>query len=79
MLRISVVYLAWMAEELGLRAGWAVGGTVMLLLSMPLITTLSLGQIYPILAFGLVAAWVAERRGKSMAAGFALGFVITIR
>jgi alpha-1,2-mannosyltransferase len=32
-----------MAEELGLRAGWAVGGTVMLLLSMPLITTLSLG------------------------------------
>lgn len=75
MLSISVGYLTWMTEELGLRAGWAVGSTVMLLLSMPMLTTLSLGQIYPILALGLVVAWIADRYGRAMTAGFALGVV----
>ena len=79
MLFLSVGYLAWMADELRLRAGWAIIGTVMLLLSMPLLTTLSLGQIYPILALGLVAAWIADRRAKPIAAGFALGLVITLK
>ncbi len=79
MLSITVGYLAWMAEELELRAGWAVGGAVMLLLSMPLLTTLSLGQIYPVLALGLVAAWIADRRGKPIAAGCALGLVVTMK
>ena len=79
MLFISVGYLAWMSEELRLRPAWAVGGTVMLLLSTPLLTTLSLGQIYPILAFGLVVAWIADRRGRTIAAGSALGLVVTIK
>jgi alpha-1,2-mannosyltransferase len=79
MLFISVGYLAWMAEELKLRPGWAVVGTVMLLLSMPLLTTLSLGQMYPILALGLVAAWIADRRDRPIAAGSALGLVITLK
>jgi alpha-1,2-mannosyltransferase len=79
MLSISVGYLTWMTEELGLRAGWAVGSTVMLLLSMPMLTTLSLGQIYPILALGLVVAWIADRHGRTMTAGFALGVVVTMK
>ena len=79
MLSITVGYLAWTAEELKLRPGWAVVGTVSLLLSMPLLTTLSLGQIYPILALGLVAAWIADRHGRPIAAGSALGLVITLK
>lgn len=79
MLFISVGYLAWMTEELKLRPGWAVGGVVMLLLSMPLLTTLSLGQIYPVLALGLVAAWIADRQGRTIAAGSALGLVVTLK
>lgn len=79
MLSISVSYLAWMAEELRLRPGWAVVGAVMLLLSIPMLTTLSLGQIYPVLALGLVTAWVADRRGRSIVAGSALGLVVTIK
>ena len=42
---ITVGYLAWMADELRLRARWAVVGAVMLLLSSPLLATLALGQI----------------------------------
>ncbi len=79
MLSISVGYLAWMAEELRLRTGWAVVGVVMLLLSMPMLTTLSLGQTYQLLAFGLVAAWIADRRGNLIAAGCALGFVVVMK
>lgn len=58
MLSLSVGYLVWMAEELGLRAGWAVIGTVTLLLSMPLITTLSLGQV--------IRYWLLARSGMDL-------------
>src|SRR3712207_8172466 len=50
---ITVGYLVWMAYEVRLRFPWAVVGTVMLLFSSPLLATLALGQIYPILALGL--------------------------
>ncbi|MEJ7820586.1 MAG: glycosyltransferase 87 family protein, partial [Rubrobacteraceae bacterium] len=51
----SLGYLAWMADELRLRVGWAVVGVGVLLLSSPLLGTLALGQMYPLLALGLVA------------------------
>ena len=60
-LSITVAYLAWVADELRLRPAWAVIGGVMLILSSPLLATLALGQIYPMLAFGLVVAWMADR------------------
>src|SRR5215204_7823441 len=63
-LSTTVAYLAWMADELRLRSAWAVVGAVMLILSSPLLATLALGQIYPFLALGLVAAWMADRRGR---------------
>jgi alpha-1,2-mannosyltransferase len=75
----SVGYLAWTADELRLRAGWAVVAVVMLLLSSPLLATLVLGQIYPFLTLGLVAAWVADRRGRSGVAGSALGLVVIVK
>ncbi|HSL01702.1 MAG TPA: glycosyltransferase family 87 protein [Rubrobacteraceae bacterium] len=78
-LAVTVGYLAWMAGELRLRGGWAVVAAAMLLLSSPLLATLALGQIYPILALGLVAAWVADRRGGFVLSGAALGLVVAVK
>jgi alpha-1,2-mannosyltransferase len=76
---ITVGYLAWMADELRLHSRWAVVGAVMLLLSSPLLATLTLGQIYPVLALGLVVAWVADRRGRSVLSGTSLGLVVALK
>jgi alpha-1,2-mannosyltransferase len=76
---VVVGYLAWTAEELRLRPGWTVVGVVMLLLSSPLLATLALGQVYPVLAFGLVAAWVADRRNGQEISGAALGLVVALK
>ena len=65
--------LAWMAEELRLRAGWAVVAAGVVLLSSPMLATLALGQMYPVLALGLVAAWTADRRGRYLLSGLVLG------
>jgi alpha-1,2-mannosyltransferase len=78
-LAVCVGYLAWMADELRLRGWWAVVGAAMLLLSSPLLATLALGQIYAVLALGLVAAWGAERRDMPLASGIALGLVVAIK
>ena len=76
---ITVGCLVWIAEEVRLRSPWAVVGAVMLLLSSPLLATLALGQIYPILALGLVAAWVADRRGRPVLSGTSLGLVVALK
>jgi alpha-1,2-mannosyltransferase len=78
-LSITVAYLAWVADELRLRPAWAVIGGVMLILSSPSLATLALGQIYPILAFGLVVAWMADRRERQRISGGALGLVVAIK
>ena len=75
----TVGYLAWMAEELRLRPRWTVVGVVMLILSSPMLATLGLGQIYPILTLGLVVAWVADRRDRLMVSGAALGLVVALK
>lgn len=72
-------YLAWTAEEVGLRPAWAVVGAGLLLLSSPLISTLALGQVYPVLALGLVAAWISDRRGDRRLSGAALGLVVALK
>jgi alpha-1,2-mannosyltransferase len=76
---VTVAYLAWTAEELRLRPGWTAVGVVMLLLSSPLLATLALGQVYPVLALGLVAAWVADRRDRQEVSGAALGLVVAFK
>src|SRR5918998_5868964 len=78
-LLIVVGYLAWTVEELRLRPGWTAVGVVMLLLSSPLLATLALGQVYPVLALGLVAAWVADRRDGQEISGAALGLVVALK
>ena len=79
MLITTIGYLAWMADELRLRAAWAVVGTGMLIVSSPLLATFALGQMYPVLALGLVAAWVTDRRGKFLVSGVALGLVLALK
>src|SRR4028118_682041 len=76
---VALAYLAWTAEELGLRPVWAVVGAGLLLLSSPLISTLALGQVYPVLALGLVAAWILDRRDNRRLSGVALGLVVAIK
>jgi alpha-1,2-mannosyltransferase len=76
---VTVGYLAWVAGELRLRPAWAVVGGVMLLLSSPLLATLALGQIYPFLALGLVAAWISGRRGRHTVSCVALGLVVALK
>jgi len=78
-LLLVVGYLAWTVEELRLRPGWTVVGVVLLLLSSPLLATLALGQVYPVLALGLVAAWVADRRDGQEISGAALGLVVALK
>ena len=72
-------YLAWTAEEIGLRPVWAVVGAGLLLLSSPLLSTLALGQVYPVLALGLVAAWILDRREDARLSGVALGLVVALK
>jgi alpha-1,2-mannosyltransferase len=76
---VSVGYLAWTAEEVRLGPAWAVVGGALLLLSSPLLSTLALGQVYPMLALGLVAAWMADRRGRQGLSGGALGLVVALK
>lgn len=75
----TIGYLAWMAEELQLRAGWTALAMGMLLLSSPLLATLALGQMYPVLALGLVAAWNADRHNRPVLSGVALGLVVALK
>lgn len=79
MLLTSVSYLAWMANELRLRAVWAVVGVGMLLLSAPLLSTLANGQMYPIVTLGLVATWIADRKGRFLISGCILGLILAVK
>jgi alpha-1,2-mannosyltransferase/arabinofuranan 3-O-arabinosyltransferase len=76
---VTVGYLAWTVEELRPRPGWTAVGVVLLLLSSPLLATLALGQVYPVLALGLVASWVADRRERQGVSGAALGLVVALK
>lgn len=76
---VTVGYLAWTAGELRLGPGWTTVGVAMLLLSSPLLATLALGQVYPVLALGLVAAWVADRRERDEVSGVFLGLVVALK
>src|SRR5215204_1175605 len=74
-----VAYLAWTVEELRVRPGLTAVGVAMLLLSSPLLATLALGQVYPVLALGLVASWMADRRERQELSGAALGLVVALK
>jgi hypothetical protein len=80
---LQAAALLWMLYELrpGGRVGPLAGAlaVVALLVSSPLLATLALGQMYPVLALGLVAAWAWDRRDREAASGFALGLVVALK
>lgn len=71
--------LAAVAAELRLPARVAVAATAAVLLSSPVLATLGLGQIYGLLAAGLAVAFVADRHGRPLLEGAALGLVVAVK
>lgn len=67
------------ARELRLRAVLTVPALLAVLASSPLHGTLVLGQIYPVLLVGLVAGWVAERRGHPVLAAVLFGVTVALK
>ncbi|MBX6764350.1 MAG: DUF2029 domain-containing protein [Rubrobacteraceae bacterium] len=78
-LLLFVCYTAWTAHELRLGGGWASFAAGALFLSSPLLATLALGQIYAVVTLALVASWVADRRGRRVLSGVALGLAVAVK
>ncbi|WP_119066329.1 glycosyltransferase family 87 protein [Rubrobacter indicoceani] len=77
---VTVVgYVVWLTRRLNITGGWAATATAMVLVSSPVLGTLALGQIYAFLTLGLVAAWLLERRGLTVASGLVLGVTIALK
>lgn len=67
------------ARELRLPAPATALVTVAVVASSPLHGTLVLGQIYPLLLVGIVAGWIAERRGHPVAAAVLYGVTVALK
>lgn len=67
------------ARELRLSTPVTVAVLVTVLASSPLHGTLVLGQIYPLLLVGLVAGWIAERRGRPVLAAVLYGVTVALK
>jgi alpha-1,2-mannosyltransferase len=67
------------ARELRLRRGATALAVLAVLASSPLHGTLVLGQIYPLLLVGLVAGWIAERRGRPVVAAVIFGITVALK
>jgi alpha-1,2-mannosyltransferase len=78
-LLITVGSLLAVGRELRLRPVVQVAVVLAALASSPLQGTLVLGQIYPLLLVGLVAGWIAERRGHPVAAAVLYGVVVALK
>jgi arabinofuranan 3-O-arabinosyltransferase len=66
-------------RELRLSRRWTVAVVLALLASSPLHGTLLLGQIYGLLLAGLVAGWIAERRGHPVPAAVLYGVTVALK
>jgi alpha-1,2-mannosyltransferase len=67
------------ARELRLSRTATVLALLAVLASSPLHGTLVLGQIYPLLLAGLVAGWLAERRGRPVLAAVLYGVTVALK
>jgi alpha-1,2-mannosyltransferase len=67
------------ARELRLSRTATALALVAVLVSSPLHGTLVLGQIYPLLLVGLVAGWIAERRGRPVLAAALYGVTVALK
>jgi hypothetical protein len=71
--------LAWVADKAGMGSATTALAVATLLASAPFLGTLAIGQMYPMLAFGLAAAWAWDHGGKAGWSGVALGLVVAIK
>ena len=71
--------LVAMAAKLRLRPAVTTAVVITVLASSPLHGTLLLGQIYPVLLVGLVAGWIAERRGRPVLAAVLYGVTVALK
>jgi alpha-1,2-mannosyltransferase len=78
-LLIVVGALLAVARELRLHPGVTTLAVLAVLASSPLHGTLVLGQIYPLLLAGLVAGWIAERRGRPVLAAVLFGVTVALK
>lgn len=78
-LALVVAAVLAVARELRLSAGVTAAVVVTVLASSPLHGTLVLGQIYPLLLVGLVAGWIAERRGHPALAAVLYGITVALK
>jgi hypothetical protein len=67
------------ASELRVSTVWSLPVSAAILVSSPMLGTLGLGQIYGLLVAALTACWIAERRGRPLIAGIAMGLAIAIK
>ena len=78
LLLVAAAILA-VARELRLSRTATALALVAVLASSPLHGTLVLGQIYPLLLAGLVAGWIAERRGRPVLAAVLYGVTVALK
>jgi alpha-1,2-mannosyltransferase len=78
-LLIVVAAVLAVARELRLRRGATALALLAVLASSPLHGTLVLGQIYPLLLAGLVAGFLAERRGRAVLAAVLFGITVALK
>jgi alpha-1,2-mannosyltransferase/arabinofuranan 3-O-arabinosyltransferase len=76
---LVVASVAAVATELRVRPAAAITVLTAVLVSSPVLATLGLGQVYPLLAAGITAAWILGRRGHAMGEGTALGLVVAMK
>jgi glycosyl transferase family 87 len=76
---VVVVAVLAVARELRLTRPVTALVLVAVLASSPLHGTLVLGQIYPLLLAGLVAGWIAERRGRPVLAAVLFGVTVALK
>jgi hypothetical protein len=76
---LAAAAMAMVAAELRTRPAAGIVVATAVLLSSPVIATLGLGQVYPILMAGIAAAWVLGHRGRTVWEGVALGVVVALK
>jgi alpha-1,2-mannosyltransferase len=78
-LLVVVASVLAVARELRLSAVATTATVLVVLASSPMHGTLVLGQIYPLLLAGLVAGWIAERRGRPELAAVCFGITVALK
>jgi alpha-1,2-mannosyltransferase len=79
MMLVVVASVLAVARELRLPRTATALAVLAVLASSPLHGTLVLGQIYPLLLAGLVAGWIAERRGHPVLAAVLFGITVALK